>query len=324
MGRIRTVKPELFRHEALFEAEQDYQLPLRLAFIGLFTCCDKEGRFRWRPRQLKLDILPYDDIDFSRVLDALATRDFLVKYEVEGEVYGYIPSWHKHQNINNKEAESNLPSIEDGTVLGIISPCEISKKLNENNDFLTRDARVNVASSTRNQSCLESLLNSQGEREREREKEEEGNIQKEKQAKEKVSVCKNENINQAIVEIFEFWKTKLQHPSAKLDDKRRRCIRSALAMGFSVTQLQEAITGCSQTPHNLGHNERGERYDGLHVIFKNSDNIDRFIRNCHNPPIASSTKYILPNHHRRISNEDFESKHYTQTPIKDIGWLNKK
>ena len=323
MGRIRTVKPELFRHEALFEAEQDYQLPLRLVFIGLFTCCDKEGRFRWRPRQLKLDILPYDDIDFSRVLDALATRGFLVKYEVEGEVYGYIPSWHKHQNINNKEAESNLPSIEDGTVLGIISPCVISKELNESNDFLTRDARVNDASSTRNQPCLESLLNSAGEKERE--KEQEGNIEKEKQAKEKVLNHKTENLNESILEIFEFWKTTLNHPNAQLDKKRTICIRQALSLGFNVSQLQEAIVGCSQTPHNLGHNERGERYDGLHVIFKSSDNIERFIRNCHNPPTApSAAKINLPNHYRKLSDENFENKQYTQTPVSDINWINQK
>ena len=43
MNRIRTVKPELFRHLALFEAEEKYQMPLRIAFVGLFTCCDR----RW-------------------------------------------------------------------------------------------------------------------------------------------------------------------------------------------------------------------------------------------------------------------------------------
>src|SRR5215472_11092035 len=110
MGRIRTVKPELFQHCGLFDAEAESDLPLRLAFIGLFTCCDREGRFRWRPRQLKLDILPYDTVDFARVLDALAERCFIVKYEVDGEVYGCIPSWNKHQCINNKEMGSELPS----------------------------------------------------------------------------------------------------------------------------------------------------------------------------------------------------------------------
>lgn len=109
MARIRTVKPELFRHEELFEAEVEFGLPLRLSFIALFTACDREGRFKWRPRQLKLDCLPYDEIDFSRVLDALITRGFVVKYEVLGEVYGCIPSFSRHQSINNKESESVYP-----------------------------------------------------------------------------------------------------------------------------------------------------------------------------------------------------------------------
>ena len=111
MARIRTVKPELFRHEALFEAELETKLPLRISFIALFTVCDREGRFRWRPRQLKLDCLPYDEIDFSRVLDALATRGFVVPYEVSGVKYGVIPSFTRHQVINNRESESVLPDI---------------------------------------------------------------------------------------------------------------------------------------------------------------------------------------------------------------------
>ena len=65
-------------------------MPIRVAFAGLWTRCDREGRFQWRPRQLKVQILPYDNADFARVLDALATRGFIVKYEVAGEVYGVM------------------------------------------------------------------------------------------------------------------------------------------------------------------------------------------------------------------------------------------
>lgn len=109
MSKIRTVKPELFRHEQLFEAEQKSGFPLRLIFIGLFTVVDAEGRFRWRPRQLKLDILPYDDINFNLVLSALADFGFIKRYECDGEYYGCIPTWRKHQNINQREPDSHLP-----------------------------------------------------------------------------------------------------------------------------------------------------------------------------------------------------------------------
>ncbi|CAJ4428693.1 Replication protein 15 [Burkholderia pseudomallei] len=141
MGRIRTVKPELFTHEDLFEAEQETGLPLRIAFVGLFTCADREGRFKWRPRTLKLAVLPHDQVDFSRVLDALITRGFLVKYASEsGEEIGLIPTFTKHQVINNRETPSDLPAPPanlDLTGISTRTP--------------TRDPRVDDASDTRAQ-----------------------------------------------------------------------------------------------------------------------------------------------------------------------------
>jgi uncharacterized phage protein (TIGR02220 family) len=97
MNKIRTIKQEFFRHEELFESEKVSGLPLRLAFAGLFCCCDDEGKFKWRPSQLKLDILPYDCIDMSLVLDELLNKKFILKKEEEGEIYGIIPTFKKHQ-----------------------------------------------------------------------------------------------------------------------------------------------------------------------------------------------------------------------------------
>jgi hypothetical protein len=112
MARIRTVKPEFFRHEALYEAERASNLPLRLAFAGLWTAADREGRFKWQPRALKLDCLPYDETDFAAVLNALCDAGFIIKYQDEngGAEYGYIPGWNKHQHINQREAQSTLPA----------------------------------------------------------------------------------------------------------------------------------------------------------------------------------------------------------------------
>src|SRR5574337_598051 len=117
MARIRSIKPDFFRHESLFEAERETKLPLRLAYAGLWTAADREGRFKWSARQLKLDCLPYDDVDFSRVLDALTTRGFIVKYTANGSDYGFIPSWKDHQVINNREAASTLPEPNENNIL---------------------------------------------------------------------------------------------------------------------------------------------------------------------------------------------------------------
>ena len=113
MGRIRTVKPEIAKHEVLFDAEADTTLPLRFAWVMLFTVADREGRFQWQPRRLKADILPYDDLDFSRVLDAWLTRGLVVKYRVGDAWIGWIPTFRKHQVINNREAASELPDVSD-------------------------------------------------------------------------------------------------------------------------------------------------------------------------------------------------------------------
>ena len=109
MARIRTVKPSLFRHVDLFALEQESGLPLRLAYIGLWTAADREGRFKWIPRELKLDCLPYDDVDFSRVLDALATRQYLLRYPSNSGEFGFIPTFREHQFVNPREAISKLP-----------------------------------------------------------------------------------------------------------------------------------------------------------------------------------------------------------------------
>jgi hypothetical protein len=108
--RIRTIKPEFFLHEGLFDAESESGLPIRIAFAGLWCAADREGRFKWEPRKLGIQILPWDGCDFSRVLDALTTRGFVVKYTSGTDVFGWIPSFLKHQVINNRERPSELPN----------------------------------------------------------------------------------------------------------------------------------------------------------------------------------------------------------------------
>lgn len=108
--RIRTIKPEFFTHEGLFEAEQRIHLPVRIAFAGLWCCADREGRFKWEPRRLKIAILPYDECNLEVVMDELAACGFLIKYEINGAVFGAITNFSKHQAVNQREAQSIIPA----------------------------------------------------------------------------------------------------------------------------------------------------------------------------------------------------------------------
>lgn len=132
MARIRTVKPEFFLHDRLFDAERQTGLPLRLSFIGLWCQADREGRFKWQPRRLKPLILPHDEVDFADILDALHGSEFVVRYSANGEDFGAIPSWHKHQSINQREADSQIPSPADAGICTHI-PARVEGKGRERN-----------------------------------------------------------------------------------------------------------------------------------------------------------------------------------------------
>lgn len=240
MGRIRTVKPELLKHEELFDLERETGLPIRIAFVGLFTCCDKEGRFKWRPRTLKLDILPHDELDFSRVLDALATRGFVVKYACNGEEFGFIPTFKKHQIINNRESESDLPVPSKSLYISTTS---------------TREARVADASGTP----------AEGKGKEGKGKEEEGK-----------ELHVGQNQPDPAPEIFAYWQKVMNSPKAVLDDKRKSIIRKALK-NYPPADLCKAIRGCSKSPFHMGDNDRKTKYNGLHLILRSAEYIDRFV-----------------------------------------------
>lgn len=109
MGRIRSIKPAFFRHE---ELQALGPIPM-LFFGGLWTAADREGRFRWDPKQLRLDILPFMEFSTEEVLETLWRAGFLVKYHSGGRAFGWIPSWKDHQAINLREAASVLPDPDE-------------------------------------------------------------------------------------------------------------------------------------------------------------------------------------------------------------------
>lgn len=110
MARKRLIDPRFFKHAALFDAEKASHLPLRLAYAGLWCQADRQGRFRWSPRELKLDVLPYDDADFGAVLRALEEHGFVRCYMVDGKAYGLIPTFSDWQSFHKTERPSTLPA----------------------------------------------------------------------------------------------------------------------------------------------------------------------------------------------------------------------
>lgn len=106
MARARNIKPGFFTNDELAECAP----VARLLFVGLWCLADREGRLENRPKKIKAELFPYDDVDASVYISELVEHGFLVEYEVDGKKYLEVVNFHKHQKPHHMEAPSILPA----------------------------------------------------------------------------------------------------------------------------------------------------------------------------------------------------------------------
>ena len=113
MARIRYLKPEFFLDEDIGYLT----VTERLAYSGLWCHADREGRLDDRPRLLKAQIFPYDNLDMEPILAALAApkqtnpaEPFILRYEVKGQKYIQILKFLDHQKPHHTERKSTIPA----------------------------------------------------------------------------------------------------------------------------------------------------------------------------------------------------------------------
>jgi len=115
MARIRSLKPDFFKDEDL--AILPYEA--RLLYAGLWCFADREGILEDRPKYIKAEIFPYDNINIEKLLNLLSSpqitdrpdKVFIRRYIVDNRKYIDIPEFSKHQSPHNTEKESLLPSF---------------------------------------------------------------------------------------------------------------------------------------------------------------------------------------------------------------------
>jgi hypothetical protein len=100
MARIRTVKPEFWRHPVLGRLPDDQQL-LALALLSM---ADDEGFFRAQPELIRGDVQPFrDDLaTISRGLAKLSEIGWieLVDHPEQGSI-GRVKKWDDHQKVDH-------------------------------------------------------------------------------------------------------------------------------------------------------------------------------------------------------------------------------
>lgn len=101
--RIRTIKPSFWLNDELAELK-----PItRLLFIALWGLADVRGRLADRPKRIKVEAFPYDNIDVDECLSDLARAGFVLRYKVDGSGVIQVLNFEKHQRISGKEGETD-------------------------------------------------------------------------------------------------------------------------------------------------------------------------------------------------------------------------
>jgi hypothetical protein len=137
MARIRTIKPEFFTSEDVIELS-----PLaRLLYIAIWCEADREGRLAWKPKTLKIRYLPADNCDIKKLCSEIIERGLVKLY---GNGFACIPSFHKHQHINPREAASTLPEPPRDDDASSTSQAPVSDAPPRDSDAPPRDSDAQV------------------------------------------------------------------------------------------------------------------------------------------------------------------------------------
>lgn len=119
MPRIRSISPRAPKDEDLADLA-----PLtRLAYHYLPMLADCAGRLKDRPRWIKAELFPYDDLDMESILVELAADrttskgPFLHRYEVGGVRYLEILRFDRYQNPHPNERKAYEKSLKEGLAI---------------------------------------------------------------------------------------------------------------------------------------------------------------------------------------------------------------
>lgn len=94
MPKIRGVKPEFWTDDAIV----DLSIPARLLFIGLWNYACDNGHLDDKPKQIKMRILPADDVNVDELLDELEAHSRITRKS--GTIA--IPKFAAHQRPHKR------------------------------------------------------------------------------------------------------------------------------------------------------------------------------------------------------------------------------
>lgn len=117
MARIRSVKPEFWVDRSFVRKVPNRDA--RMLYMALWNLADEHARLMGDPAYIKGQAFPYAEDDdltpkvIDALLDTLADAGRVVRYEVDGDPYLFLPRLAKHQRLESTKVPSRLPPPPD-------------------------------------------------------------------------------------------------------------------------------------------------------------------------------------------------------------------
>ena len=305
--RARNLKPGLFKNEELGTAEPLYTL----IFEGLWTLADREGRLEDRPLRIHAEINPYREPNGTlAAIDWLVERGFILRYEIGGNRYLQVLTFHKHQNPHQRESPSEIPPpagvtdrysdqpVTEPQRRRILSRDGSCQTCGSSEDLQVDHVVPRTAGGSSDDENLQALCRPCNVRKGGRHSLGNGETQpRHDQGTAKAMPSPASSLippspfltpdspfpnspnsvsvphRRDVARIFEFWKVTWQHPKAKLDPKRHRLIAAALK-AYSEADLRACISGYLNSSHHCGENDRRAVYDDIGLFLRDAAHID--------------------------------------------------
>src|SRR5690242_9157192 len=83
----------------------------RLLSIALRNLADDGGVFEWKPKTIKLELLPADNCEIESLLKELVENDQVFAFEAKGKKYGCIRNFKKYQRPRHPVFAHPQPDI---------------------------------------------------------------------------------------------------------------------------------------------------------------------------------------------------------------------
>lgn len=119
MARIRSIKPEFWKSEAI----ASLSMQTRLTFIALWSYVDDNGVGRDHSRLIMAEIYPLEEdpratlAHVHRSLDELADAGRITRFTNGGKAYLHITNWEEHQKIDRPNKSRYPLPTDDGSAL---------------------------------------------------------------------------------------------------------------------------------------------------------------------------------------------------------------